>query len=192
MVRINLLPVRVSKKKEAGKQQLLLLFVLLLGGLAVNWIWHSARERQLDERVERVKKLNADIAALDKIIGEVKTIRERQEELKRKLDVLEKLKQGRSGPVKMLEELAGITPKRLWLTKLTEKDGKVVFDGSAITIEDVSEFMRHLKSSRFFTAVELQKTTSKKLNAYRVVDFTITATARYTSGPEVAAAKAGG
>ena len=31
-------------------------------------------------------------------------------------DYLDKLKQGRSGPVRMLDELASVTPRQLWLT----------------------------------------------------------------------------
>ena len=53
----------------------------------------------------------------------MKNIKDAQQELQKKLDVLDKLKQGRSGPVRMLDELATVTPRQLWLTKLEEKAG---------------------------------------------------------------------
>lgn len=182
MIRINLLSVRVSKKKEAGKQQLVAIAAVLVLGLAGNWIWASSRASDLSTREKRIAKTKADLAQLDKIIGEVKSLRAQQQELKEKLDVLDKLKEGRTGPVRMLDELATIMPKRLWLKKMDEKGGKVTFDGTASSIDDVSLFMTALKGSRYYGDVELKKTTAKTESGYRVTDFTIMATARYAPG----------
>ena len=190
MVRINLLPVRISKKKEAGKQQLAAIAAVLVLGVAANWIWASARSGDLADRERRIAKTRADLAQLDRIIGEVKSLRAQQQELKAKLDVLDKLKQGRTGPVKMLDDLATIVPKRLWLKKMEEKGGKVIFQGTAASIDDVSLFMTALKGSRFFGDVELKKTTAKVESGYRVTEFDIGAGARYT--PVIEAAATGG
>ncbi len=191
MVRINLLPVRVSKKKEAGKQQLLLFGLVLVLGLVANGWFQGMRARELDALEKRVAKTRADLAALDKIIGEVKSIRIQQQQLQEKLDVLDKLKQGRTGPVRMLDELTGIVPKRLWLRKMEEKAGKVTFDGGASTVEDVSQFMAALKNSKYFADVELKKTEAKNEGTFRVVSFSINATAKYAPGIEASAGAAG-
>ncbi len=190
MVRINLLPVRISKKKEAGKQQLAAIAAVLVLGLAANWIWASARSGDLADREKKMARTRADIAQLDRIIGEVKSLRAQQQELKAKLDVLDKLKQGRTGPVKMLDDLATLMPKRLWLKKMEEKAGKVTFQGTASSIDDVSLFMTALKGSRFFGDVELKKTTAKVEAGYRVTEFDIAASARYTPVIEAAAGSA--
>jgi type IV pilus assembly protein PilN len=196
MVRINLLPVRVSKKKEAGKQQLLLFVVLLIVGIVLNFAWASQRGGVLKDLRSQVDKKKAEIAQLERIIGEVKNIRTQQDELKKKLDVLEKLKAGRSGPVRMLDELATLTPKRLWLKKMEEKGGtSISFEGTAATIDDVSAFMAALKASSHFSGVELKKTTAtatRQAGGVRLVDFSITAAVTYgapapTAGPAGAA-----
>ncbi|BDG04298.1 PilN domain-containing protein [Anaeromyxobacter oryzae] len=183
MVRINLLPVRVSKKKEAGKQQLVLFAVLLLAGVVGNVMWTANRADELKKKEANVAKTRADVARLDAIIGEVNSLKTQQEELQKKLDVLEKLKNGRTGPVKMLDELAQITPKRLWLRSMQEKDGRVTFDGTASSNYDVSQFMENLLASKYFGDVELKKTSARSDGAFRVVDFTITASARYSGAP---------
>jgi len=192
MVRINLLPVRVSKKKEAGKQQLALFAVVLVAGLLVNYFWAASRAGDLKSRESKLARTREDIAQLERIIGEVKNIKDAQQELQKKLDVLERLKQGRSGPVRMLEELATVTPRQLWLTKLDEKGGAVTFSGSSASIDDVSEFMLKLKQSKYFTKVELKKTTAVKATGRgeRLVNFEITATAQYS--PQAADAAASG
>ncbi len=186
MVRINLLPVRVSKKKEAGKQQLLLFAVLLLAGLVGNWLWAGGRRAELASLEAKLARTKADIAQLDKIIGEVRDIKDAQKALRDKLDVLDKLKAGRSGPVRMLDELASITPKRLWLRKLDERGGIVNFEGTAVTIDDVSAFMGALKQARYFGNVELRKTQARSDKGFKLVDFTISASVRYQQKVEVA------
>ncbi len=190
MVRINLLPVRVSKKKEAGKQQLWLFAVLLVAGLVGNTLWASGRRSELEGLEAKLARTRQDIAQLDKIIGEVKDIKEAKRGLQDKLDVLDKLKQGRAGPVRMLDELASITPKRLWLRSMNERGGTVTFDGTAITIDDVSAFMSELKKAKYFGNVELKKTTAKDEKTVKLVEFTITASARYSPGLAVADASA--
>jgi len=180
MIRINLLPVRVSKKKVAGRQQLLLFALVAVLGIIVNWLWSSSRTGELAAKEAKLKRTRDDIAQLERIIGEVKDIKAQQAALKEKLDVLEKLKAGRSGPVKLLDQLAQIIPTRLEIKKMDEKGGSVTFDGSAATIDDVSAFMTALKQTPFFSKVELKKTTAVTRGGMRIVDFTVLAQANYT------------
>ncbi len=180
MIRINLLPVRVSKKKIAGKQQLILFVLLLVLGLIANFLWSGSRASDLSGRQAKLKRTKEDIAQLEKIIGEVKNIKAEQAALRDKLDILEKLKAGRQGPVRMLDELASVTPKKLWLRKMDEKSGAVTFEGSAATIDDVSAFMAALKKSQYFSNVELKKTTAKTEAKLKIVDFVVNAQAQYS------------
>jgi type IV pilus assembly protein PilN len=190
MIRINLLPVRVSKKKVAGKQQLLLFGLIALLGIIGNFLWSESRSSELKSRLARLKRTQDDIAQLERIIGEVKNIKAEQTELREKLAILDKLKAARSGPVRVLDELAIITPKRLEFKKLEEKGGAVTFEGAAASIDDVSAFMSALRGSRYFANVELRKTAATARGALRIVDFVITATANYVP-PAGAALPAG-
>jgi type IV pilus assembly protein PilN len=190
MIRINLLPAKVSKKKQAGTQQLAIAAAVLVAALAGNFFWSSSRASALAAREAKVKRTKAEIASLEKIIGEVNDIKQQQAAVKDKLAVLDKLKANRTGPVRLLDELAGLVPKRVWIRKFDEKDRNVSFEGSAVTIEDVSAFMSALQKSPYFTSVELRKTSAKADGRFKVVDFTLTARAEYV--PEKLAAATGG
>ncbi len=190
MIRINLLPVRVSKKKVAGRQQLYLLALAVVLVVAGNYVWSSTRADALASREQKLRRTRDEIAQLERIIGEVKNIKQQQQELKDKLAVLDKLRAGRQGPVKMLDDLATVVPKRLWLRKMEEKGGAVNFEGTASTIDDVSAFMSALRRSPYFRDVELRKTASRAEKRFRVVDFTVTAAADYAPAAKVAAAGA--
>ncbi len=192
MIRINLLPVRISKKKEAGRQQLILFALLVILGLLANWFWSGARASDLASREAKLKRTREDIAQLERIIGEVKNIKDQQNALKEKLAVLDKLKAGRTGPVRMLDELGTIVPRKLSLRKMEEKGGPITFDGDAATIDDVSAFMAALKKSQYFSGVELKKTAAKQVGKFQVVDFTVTAVANYTPTVKPAAGPGAG
>jgi len=180
MIRINLLPVRVSKKKVAGRQQLVFLGLAVVLVVILNWLWTSSRASDVASREAKLKRTKDDIAQLERIIGEVKNIKTQQAALKEKLDVLDRLKAGRSGPVKLLDQLAQLLPKKLELKKMDEKGGVVTFDGSAATIDEVSAFMTALKNTPYFSNVELKKTTAATRSGFRVVDFVVVASANYT------------
>jgi type IV pilus assembly protein PilN len=181
MIRINLLPVRVSKKKAAGKQQLVLFALLVVGGYVGNFLWAQARAAELRTRLQKVQRTRDEIAQLDRIIGEVKNIKEQQAALREKLDVLAQLKAGRAGPVRVMDALATLTPKRLAISKLEERGGAATITGQAATIDDVSAFMTALKGNPHFSAVELTKTAAATSpnKRFDLVDFTLTANINY-------------
>lgn len=189
MIRINLLPVRVSKKKAAGKQQLVLFVALVVLGYVGNFVWAQARASELKTRQQKVTRTREEIAQLDRIIGEVKNIKEQQAALREKLDILAQLKAGRSGPVRVMDALATLTPKRLWISKLDEKGGNATLTGVAATFDDVSAFMTALKGDPHFGNVELAKTAATQTTTGRkldLVDFTLNMQIIYA--PKIAAA----
>jgi type IV pilus assembly protein PilN len=191
MVRINLLPIRVSRKKQASKQQLLLFALVIVLGFIVNFVWASSRASELERREGQLKRTRNEIAQLDRIIGEVKNIKSQQQQLREKLDVLAQLKEGRTGPVRMLDELATLMPKRLWLTKFNDKSGVASIAGAAASIDDVSQLMTSLKGSTHFKSVELLKTTAAKVEKgnLRTVEFSLTTSVAYA--PKAAASATG-
>lgn len=191
MIRINLLPVRVSKKKTVGKQQLLLLALIVVLGFIGNFLWASSRASELQAREAKVKSLREEISQLDRIIGEVKNIKDQQAALREKLDILAQLKANRSGPVRVLDALATLVPKRLWITKMEEKGGTMTYTGAASTIDDVSEFMSALKQNPYFGGVELQKTTAKTDRGMDFVEFSLTAALNYQPKPAQGAPQPG-
>jgi type IV pilus assembly protein PilN len=146
MIKINLLPIRQVKKREASKQILVLYAVLLVGALVGNWLWWDGRESVREDLALKVRATDVKIKELEKIIGEVNNINKRKQELEDKLAVLKQLRRGRSGPVRILDALAEATPKKVWLKDYDEKGGQVKLSGTAFSHEDVAELMRGLQN----------------------------------------------
>jgi type IV pilus assembly protein PilN len=146
MIRINLLPVRVAKKREMGKQILVLFAAFIVAAIVGNYTWYSDRKAEFDQNAAGLAQVKNKIAELEKVIGEVSKINERKAEVEKKLGVLDNLRKGRSGPVKMMDALATAMPKKLWLKSFIEEKSGVKISGSAISHDEVAEFMRGLSS----------------------------------------------
>lgn len=144
MIRINLLPVRKKVQREMGRQILALLALVLIAAGAGNFFWYSDRDGVVQKQAEGLNTTRQRIADLDKTIGEVKNINTRKIEVEKKLAVLDELRKGRSGPVRMLDALSTSLPKKAWIRSFTEERGNVKLTGSAVSHDDVAELMRNL------------------------------------------------
>ena len=146
MIHINLLPVRQEKKREVGRQFLVVvggaLFITLLG----TWLWYDGLASEEKKNATRMAATQARIAELEKVIGEVDKINARKKDVQAKLAILADLRKQRTGPVRMLDALSTAIPKKVWLTGFDEKSSAVKMTGRAVSHEDVAEFMRALQS----------------------------------------------
>lgn len=161
MIRINLLPVRAAKKREFGRQQLILFALILVGGGVGNYFWWKAENDNLSAVEQRIVSTRHEIAQLEKTIGEVKTITEEKKALEGKLKILDALKKARVGPVKLMDELATVIPNRVWLSDFAEQGKDLVMHGYAVTYEDLSTFAQKLKTSKYFSNVTIRKASQK-------------------------------
>ena len=144
MIRINLLPVRQVKKREAGRQFFIALAGFLAIALAGNGYWYYLVQSDREKEQRRLDDTRARIDQLRKVIGEVDNLNRRQKEVKEKLKVLDELSKKRAGPVKLLDALTQAIPKKVWVTNFEENALAVKMNGAAESYDDVSEFMKGL------------------------------------------------
>lgn len=162
MIRINLLPVKAARKKEMVRAQLFVavvaVVVVVVGCAAV---YASLLARVSGVRGE-IAQQQAEIDRLKKELGEVARFKKLQEDLRGKLDVLERLKADRKGPVQLLDDLSQAIPGKLWMTTFKESGGNITIGGVGMNEETVAEFLRSLEASPHFQKVEL--TVTEQLN----------------------------
>ena len=147
MIRINLLPVRQVKKREMGRQVLVLFGVVILLAVVLNYLWLDNRETEAQTAKEKIAATQLKIKELEKVIGEVNKINERKKELEDKLKVLAELRKGRAGPVKFMDALTVATPEKVWIMDFDESGNAVKIKGTAASHEDVANFMRALTTT---------------------------------------------
>jgi type IV pilus assembly protein PilN len=156
MIKINLLPVRSSKKKETAKQQLAILLLTVAGILAVSFAVYSVTLTKISAAKDDIDISEKEIQSLKAKIGEIDNIKKLQAEVKKKLDVLNQLRKGKTGPASRLAKLSDATPDKLWLTKYAENGANVAISGVALSEDIIADFMHKLQGNDEFANVELQ------------------------------------
>ena len=95
--------------------------------------------------------------------------------------MIEKLERGRRGPVFVLDEMATIIPKRVWLDSFKEASNVVTIEGFGLENADISEFMKALDKSKFFSMVTLNFTESIELDGVNIYEFKIQCMVDYSA-----------
>jgi type IV pilus assembly protein PilN len=158
MIEINLLPVREAKRAADLRQQLLQLFlVLFLVGSGIGFVHSEMNERVVLARA-RVVQMQRDIDQFKPQLEQVAAFRKKKAELEKKIDVIDELDRARSGPVRVMSELASRAPERLWLTSVQTSGGTMHLKGASLDNELVAVFLRGLSDSEYFEDVDLDGT----------------------------------
>jgi type IV pilus assembly protein PilN len=180
MIRINLHPVRQIKKVQAGKRQLLVFALIVVGELALMALLYSWRSGMISDKEREIVQLNARIEALKKEVGDFDKLKAQRERLIAQRNIINTLQNARTGPVLMMRELSDIltkgkgptvnqaayeqllrrdpgagynprwNPNRLWIEGLVEKDKKLRIVGKAKDYDDVAEFNKRIHLSKYF------------------------------------------
>ena len=176
MIRINLLPVRHSKRQEAVRDEIILTLVgLVLMCVAMTGMYMVVHGELSDARsVNRV--LQKGIDQTRQIVAEVDEQERISQDLNTKLRVIKKLKANRVGPVHMLDELSQATPEKLQLVAVEENNSKVAITGVAVTNEVISDFLGNLEDSEYFNEVYLNAIDQTEAGGVKLKEFSVSGT----------------
>lgn len=174
MTRINLLPERVSKKKETVLQQAVVASVAVFGTAAVLTALYFSLVAKIKAAENEIANANSEIATLKKRIGQIDNLKKLQAEVRKKLDVLEQLRKEKVGPSRRFASLSDALPEKLWLTRYAETGEKVSMSGMSFSEELIAQFMKNLQGGNEFTNVELLYTEQAEVAGTKLKKFELT------------------
>jgi len=158
MIEINLLPVREARRAADIRQQVMqLAFMLLIVGGGIGFA-HSEMNEKILIANARVAQMQRDIDQFKPQLEQVAAFRKKKAKLEKKIDVIDELDRARSGPVRVMSELAMRTPERLWLKSVKTSGGTIQLKGLSLDNELVALFLRGLSDSEYFESVDLDGT----------------------------------
>ncbi len=150
VTQINLLPWREERRAKRQQEFYALLFMaLLLGGL-VWWVWQGMVQGRIDTQNARNSTIQTAISGLDKKIAEIKDIEERRNELIERMRVIQELQGNRPSVVYVFDELVRILPKGVHFTDVKRTGETFTIQGVAETNNYISALMRNMTSSPWF------------------------------------------
>jgi type IV pilus assembly protein PilN len=188
MIRVNLLPIKQDRRREAGRNQFLIGLLVIVLELACFVVLYFDVSADVDEQTNANQTIQAKVKKIEKQVKDHKRILAEIQEYESRQEAIDSLQAARTGPVFVMLELSGILSKggrphidhdryqemiqanpasgydenwdhrRLWLDTFQEKDREVRVAGQGLTHEDVAEFIRRINLSDFFVSSELVST----------------------------------
>src|SRR5580700_4276551 len=171
MIRINLLASPKPKNKrsavptmslemgEAGSPRVKVLIVLALVA-GVNWAyWH-----RLDNQTKTIARETQAAEQKNRELADVKTrYLERQREAdnyKRRVDVIDQLRAGQSGPVKLLNTIGDTIndTEAVWLSTMKDQGASIDIEGTALSADAVAALILNLEKTGHFRNIEIKET----------------------------------
>ncbi len=171
MIRINLLgsPKPKGKKNVAvsmpsmdlgnlGGPLVQVAAVLLIAGAVNAGYWYTLdREKKAIEVQSRLaEQKNRELADIKVRYME----RQRQAELyKRRVDVIDQLRNNQTGPVALLSMIADTVNRSVavWLNSMQDQGANVAIDGTALSSDAVANLISNLQKTGFFRNIEIKE-----------------------------------
>ncbi len=182
MMRINLLPTKAARKQVSARQELL----LFAGGLAITvaglFAWWTVTLAKIEQSQERVATVQREFDQKQKETARVDDFAKKNDKLTQKLQAIQQLKNRRTGPAKLLDDLATILTeqRKIWLTRLDEREGVLTLEGGAMEHENLSEFQIALsKRSKLISNVKLSLVSTVNKDGITYLEWKLTCTTNY-------------
>ncbi|MDA3915925.1 MAG: PilN domain-containing protein [Deltaproteobacteria bacterium] len=163
MIKINLLPFRVARKKENIRKQIsIFLLVVLLTGVALLWYTLSIN-KQIVSIKEKTKQIDYQVAIYKEKVDRVNQIKRDLKILKEKLVIISSLKKQKKKQLMLFDDMTDlIIPTRMWLESFKTDKNSVTIKGIAFDNPTIADFMEKLEKSSLFSTVDLKTAKIKK------------------------------
>lgn len=177
MIRINLLPFRVARKKENIRRQASIFFLSFFLVVIVLVYYHISLGSKISSLKTKIETTKKEVAKFRKINVEIASLKNKLEILKKKTNVIESLEKNRFEPVRLLDTMSlKIIAKRMWFESFKSSDKTVEIDGLALDNKTVADFMTRLQGAGLFSAVKLKTIKKTKIKDSDLKSFKISCT----------------
>jgi len=188
MIRINLLggprqkrgnaSVSMPDMASAATHPALLMVAALVIGAIANGAYYIHLVNQRDRIARAMVVADTENKRLSAVKTAYEQAEKQKENYKRRVDVIEQLRQNQSGPVKLLDAIGQTVSSTdaVWLSNLNaEKDNVIKIQGLALTPTAVANLMRNLEKTGYFKSVEIQETVQDdQIKEIQAFQFTLT------------------
>ena len=166
--------------------------ILVIGGVilgaAIAGGWWFVESRKLTDRQETVAQKQGEAQRLDKIIKEVEDYQKQKDNLQKRIDLINQLKQNQRGPVRLMDRISQDLPDLVWLDKMNISGGVVTIDGRGLNPNAIANFVENIKNDPMFEEPDLGNVT--QVSPVPLV-YGYTMTFHFSYGPKVETGAAG-
>jgi type IV pilus assembly protein PilN len=174
MPRINLLPWREEDRMRRQREFLVAMAGAFVGGVLVVVMTIFAYSALISGQQDRNRRLETEIAELDKSITEIEGLERQKERLLARMEIIEELQRSRPEIVHLFDEVTRRTPEGVYLTGMKQSGVSVEVKGIAQSSTRVSTLMREVDSSNWLTDPSVIKVETTEDGPARQSNFVVT------------------
>lgn len=183
MIQINLLPIRQIKKRIKSRNEVIALVVGFLVLLIALGAVSYSQVQKIDSLNQDVVRLNQEKEKYNKIIQQIKKIEKEKKLLETKLQIIKDLKASSQIPVRVVDEIARLTPPtRIWLDSLSLRGTSLIIAGTALDNETIAQYMVNIEKSPYFAKAELKSSSMKNVEGQKLKSFGLTISVKQLAG----------
>lgn len=175
MIHINLLPVRQIKKKIQARNNIFGVGITLLVVLIFLGVVSLVLGFKVGELKASIASLNKEKAKYQTTINQIEQLKKDQALLETKLNTISQLKKGSQLAVRVMDELATLTPSnRLWLNSMSFNGSILRIAGIALDNATIADYMETIITSPYFATAELSGTSTTGVQGRQLKSFSLT------------------
>ena len=153
---INLLPLEYREKEKFNLFRVILVVFILLIFTGSGYLYFLL-ENEIFIKENEVKTLEIQLAAIERVIQEVRNLERDRAELAERVQVIENLIKNQSRLTRVLGDFSETTLTEVWLNNLSINANQTFgFSGNTFNNYLIAQYMNTLKDHERFDAIELQ------------------------------------
>ena len=155
MIRINLMAVERGRTTprfgaELGNKASLASGAIFVAVIALV-VWQLLAVRGETARLDDdLRLVDQELAAMSDVVERRNEFEAQTIELARLVALIEDLREGQGGPVRMLDQVSRGLPDGVWLTELRQEGANITIQGRATSLTVLSDLVVALESSGYF------------------------------------------
>jgi len=163
MANINLLPIEYKEKQKFNIRRFLIILLVVLLAFGTTYLYYYL-ELQIDYKEQQLKTIKAELAALEKVIKEVKNLEKDKKMVEERIQVIEGLINNQAHLSRILGEYSASLLNEVWIDNLSLSANQT-FDFTATTYNNylIAKYMVTLKNDPTFDNIELAYVRKSKI-----------------------------
>ena len=181
MIRINLMGVERGRTKRRLGIELGHKVTLVCGAIFVAvgalMVWQALSVRGETVRLDdQLRSVNEELSTMADGVDRRNQFETQSAELARRVALIEELRSGQGGPVRMLDQVSRSLPEGVWLSELRQEGADITIQGWATGLTMLSDLVVALEASGYFALpVEIIDSQLESQAAGEVVRFELRA-----------------
>ena len=164
MAQINLLPWRERLREERKREFLSILVGVVIITAGLLFLVDRYFNGEIDTQTARNGFLQGEIQLLDARVSEINQLRQQKEDIRARMNVITDLQGTRPVIVRIFDELVKTLPDGVFYESLERTNNTISIQGVAESYSRITELMRRLDNSEWFTNANLSDISAANSN----------------------------